>query len=123
MTYPQLRAFSRKMILRWRDHLGLRDWMIDLEFVDNMDLMAEVKPDFPNRRAKVRINAALSLWDNEAELEEAIVHELLHIHLGALGVGLGRYSHARKVTPLVMAEQVINALAHCLVALRRKSSP
>jgi len=119
----QLRAFVKKWLPWWRDRLGLRDWHIDVEVcgpADLEDAYADCTPQFPKRSARVRFlapSAREEVWE-KYDIEETIVHELLHITFGTAGVGLGDYESG-KMSPGVLVEQQINALAQAFVALKR----
>jgi hypothetical protein len=118
VTLDALKKAARRWVPYWRDRLGLRDWHIDIEYLENLEALAECCPLYSYRRARVALAANMRRWDGE-DVERTIVHELLHIHLGALGVGLGRGYDPQKMSKLVLCEQVINALAQCLVDRRR----
>lgn len=119
MTLKQLRKTARRWAPWWRDRLGLRDWLIDLEYVPNLEPLAKITPDYARRCACIRISSELTRWLHE-DVEHTIVHELLHVHLGACGVGLNTTSHdPGTLDAAVIAEQVINALADILVDLRK----
>jgi hypothetical protein len=119
----QLRAFTKKWVPWWRDRLGLRDWHIDVETCGSSDLedaYADCTPEFPKRTARIRFlapSARDEIWEKH-DIEETIVHEMLHIIFGTAGVGLGEYE-SQKMSPAVLVEQQINALAHALVTLKR----
>ena len=122
----QLRAFVKKWLPWWRDRLGLRDWHIDVEACGPSDLedaYADCTPQFPKRSARIRFlvpSAREEVWE-KYDVEETIVHELLHIVFGTVGVGLGEDYDSAKMSPMVLVEQQINALAHALVTLKRGS--
>jgi hypothetical protein len=119
----QLRAFTKKWVPWWRDRLGLRDWHIDVESCGRPELddsYADCTPYFPMRTARIRFlvpNAHEEIWE-KYDLEETIVHELLHITFGIAGVGLAEYE-TEKMSSMVLVEQQINALASILVKLKR----
>jgi hypothetical protein len=119
VTLAALKKTARRWAPYWRDRLGLRDWHIDIEYIDNLESLAECLPNFPHRHARIGLSTNMKRWDDANEVEQTIVHELLHIHLGSLGVGLGKGYDAQKMSKLVLCEQVINALAACLVDRRR----
>ncbi len=125
MTHTQLSKAVRRWVPYWRDRLGLRDWHIDVKYwTPEEDRLAAITPDFADRTAALGIMGARSprerdIWKaNGNDPELIIVHELLHIHFLSLGVKGGEYSRTR-MSKVVMAEQVINALAQCLVDRRR----
>lgn len=122
----QLRAFAKRWVPWWRDRLGNRDWHIDVSYVGPNDLDTDVIgqciPNFPDRSAKIRLlipHPKTNVWEKN-DLEEIIVHELLHINFGVAGVGIGEYTND-KMCPIVLVEQQINALASILVKLKRGS--
>jgi hypothetical protein len=127
LTQARLRKLTRRWVPYWRDRLGLRDWFIDVKYWtlhDAEDKLGEVHSDFADRRADMRLlNAetpdAREVWKrNGNDPELVIVHELLHVVFRALGVGGGTYIRSR-FNKTVLAEQVINTLAKCLVDRRR----
>lgn len=126
MTHAQLRKTARRWVPYWRDRLGLRDWHVDVVYEtlkESDGSLAHVVPSFPDRHATIKVlNAqtedARETWKGE-DAEVVLVHELLHIHLMSLGVSGGDYRKTNGVNKTVLAEQVINALAQCLVDRRR----
>lgn len=132
-TTAQLRRLCRRWAPEWRDRLGLRDWHIDLAYAQPHEFregatvpLASCTPDFPLRQATIKFlrpeaGAVLGhpTWD-DTDPEVVIVHELLHIWFGACGVSLGTdYSRDAGITPGVVAEQAINAIANALVKARK----
>jgi hypothetical protein len=125
MTLAQMKSQARRWVPWWRDRLGLRDWHIDVVYMDPIDAgeaVGHCRSDFAERKAVLSLAApttpgARERW-NDVDLESTIVHELLHIHFFSIGVGGGKYDPST-MSKTVMVEQVINTLADCLVALRR----
>ena len=119
VTLATLKKTARRWVPYWRDRLGLRDWHVDIEYVDGLEPLAECQPNYPHRRACIALTTEVRRWAIN-DVEQTIVHEMLHIHFGTLGVGLSSKSyHPQKMDKVVLAEQVINALAKCLVDRRR----
>lgn len=125
-TEKQLRVFAKRWVPWWRDRLGLRDWHVDIVLCGSSDLgdaFADCTPFFPHRTARIRLlvpSAREEIWE-KYDLEETLVHELLHITFGFAGVGLGEDYDGAKMSMMVLVEQQINALASILVKLKRGS--
>lgn len=103
----------------WQDALKLNDWELHFREADNGELEAE------NSVARCSLNAATrsatislrSLTKFDRELEEDLVHELIHI----VFVQLSMWVSCREPIDQVLTEQGINTVADLLVRLRRKT--
>jgi len=68
-------------LVRWQGILRLRDWHIDVHIVDQVwRKSGDIKVDDPNKMAVLMVNQT-PVCDN---LEEIVVHELLHLRLYGL---------------------------------------
>ncbi|MCA9957152.1 MAG: hypothetical protein KC434_20630, partial [Anaerolineales bacterium] len=75
-------------LAKWQDILRLRDWDIRLTLVDiEWRKTGDIKIDEDDKNAILMINAANPKKEN---LEEVIIHELLHIKLWGLDQMLER---------------------------------
>lgn len=112
MTAKQLQRLCRD----WQRRLRLQDWVIEvrLEKPDSPTDYGYSDVDYHDRLAIVTIMppAALpkSATANYRDLEQTLVHELLHIYFDALPGG-----------ELKDREQAINAIAQALVTAKRES--
>jgi hypothetical protein len=78
---PITRDEARTILERWQPILRLADWDIDLRLVTGpWRKSGDVKVDLDDRKAVLLLNAA----PRSENLEETIVHELVHLRLYAL---------------------------------------
>jgi hypothetical protein len=71
---------ARALLVRWQPILRLADWDIDLRVVTGAwRKSGDVKVDLDDRKAVLLLNA-----QRPQNLEETIVHELVHVRLYAL---------------------------------------
>jgi hypothetical protein len=78
---PITRDEARDVLARWQPILRLADWDIDLRLVTGTwRKSGDVKVDLDDRKAVLLLNAA----PRSENLEETIVHELVHLRLYAL---------------------------------------
>jgi hypothetical protein len=70
-----------ELVARWQAILRLRDWNIDVHIVNQVwRKSGDIKVDDPNKMAVLMVNQT-PVCDN---LEEIVVHELLHLRLYGL---------------------------------------
>lgn len=103
----------------WQKVLRLQDWTIRVAFRHVVDMEpgneAEVDTNFPLKRAAIAIvypDEYRSRVGWPQEVEESLVHELLHLHLEPWQVEKGSLEY-------VLQEQAVESLAHALVELAR----
>ena len=78
---PITRDEARAVLARWQPTLRLADWDIDLQLVAGAwRKSGDVKVDLDDRKAILLLNAE----PRSENLEETIVHELVHLRLYAL---------------------------------------
>lgn len=78
----------QEYIIKWQDILRLRDWDIRLTLVDvEWRKTGDIKIDEDDRKAIVMINA---VNPKQTNLEEVIIHELLHLKLWGMDQMLER---------------------------------
>ncbi len=66
-------------LTRWQDILRLRDWDIQLKIVDvEWRKTGDIKIDADNKKAVLMLNGVNPRQEN---LEEVVIHELLHLKL------------------------------------------
>lgn len=69
----------QQYINRWQDILRLRDWDIQLQIVDiEWRKTGDIKIDADNKKAVLMVNGVNPKQEN---LEEVVIHELLHLKL------------------------------------------
>jgi hypothetical protein len=74
-------AEARSLLARWQPVLRLADWDIEPRVVDGeWRKSGDIKVDLENRKAVLLLNAA----PRPQNLEETVVHELIHLRLYAL---------------------------------------
>lgn len=102
----------------WRDALGLQDWTLDASFqrfhaIDNAYGRTIMKPAL--KWAAIQLKPTLDAEDDDTnfDIEQTLVHELLHIKLWHHG-----HKDAEELDGC-LAEQTIDTLAWSLVNLRR----
>lgn len=67
---------------RWQDILRLRDWDIQLQIVDvEWRKTGDIKIDADNKKAVLMVNGVNPRQEN---LEEVVIHELIHLKLWGL---------------------------------------
>lgn len=120
MTQEELEGLARK----WQEILRLRDWEIYVALTRARDFEEEGQAGeadirLPHRIAKIYIldpvDHSPTYW-RPLDLEEVLVHELLHLHLEPL------WPKDRDTGCHVAEEQAVNALARALIALDRKNA-
>ena len=73
-------SLAIEALRRWQDILLLRDWDVQIEIVrEAWRKSGDVKIDAANRLAVVLLNQTI-----EANLEEVVLHELIHLKLQGL---------------------------------------
>ncbi|SRR6266852_2570024 len=108
----------------WQRRLGLRDWTVTVKLcrardMDDEDSNGEVQILLNHRRAFIALRDPLDVkpeYHPENDLEETLVHELLHLWTEPLSLP---DAGPRQVAE----EQALNALAKALVALAREADP
>lgn len=100
-----------KQIRYLADRMGLADWRFTV-VSDNAtaDSWAEVEVVYGRRLATVHLSPE---WDSlpPAEQKEVLVHELVHVHLGAFGHLVADLLESQKVEGLALAA-IEAALTH-----------
>lgn len=102
----------------WKGLLGLSDWRIQVTTARYIrGAAADITYYWTLRRAVLRISEALAREGRQGfdDLEQVVVHELIHLWLAPLFERIGKDEALVNV-----AEQGINALAEALVRLRRQ---
>lgn len=106
---------AHRFVCKWRRRLRLHDWTITVErsTVAEIDALADALIDVPNRAARIRVASdgrrrASSPYD----LEQVVVHELVHIPLEWMREALLR---AGDKTGETLLDQTVDALAWALV--------
>lgn len=101
----------------WQNRLGLRDWGIEIMFDRGYNLgeyTAKIHMKEDSRRARIRMLEA-SDYDPDSilpyDMEQVLVHELLHIHF---------YPLTRDVGDNIAEEQAIEAISRALINLERR---
>lgn len=105
-----------KLLTYWQKRLRLQDWFVTVKIVPQTDLLegkqATVGFNMEKRAATIKI---LDPRDyprdtfSPQDIEQALVHELLHLHLGS-------FDGALAATELTLEEQVINSIAAALTS-------
>jgi hypothetical protein len=118
----------RERCLYWQKRLRLQDWKVKVEYVRDHqlpDCLGQViRWNLDNRTAVIQLvePGTFSMKDypyGEFDLEDTLVHELLHLYTeGILGRGAGA-SIDRDSAQNHFAEQMTDAVAAALVALSR----
>jgi hypothetical protein len=106
----------------WQTHLGLTEWEFVLKvgrFSGLRDCQADVNWNLSKRQALIKILDAADYdangFDWPQDMEESLLHELLHCHLAVL--------HREDETDLaeIGHEWAVNSLARALVTLARQA--
>lgn len=114
----------------WQSVLRLRDWNVVVKFGRSFDMsspgaVGQCWQSTSQRRAIITLldpvdfRPAVDAVDDHAhDIEDTIVHELLHLHFGDLRVPKGEQE-----TPEQIAEErAIDAITGALVALDRRTA-
>jgi hypothetical protein len=118
LTQSQLTKKCRE----WQKVLRLQDWDVTTEICRQRDLKdddyaGQVRWILPIKQALISLVDPIDQPDNcikEYDMEDSLVHELLHLHFAPLGTEHG--------TPEKIAEeQAINAISKALVKLKREA--
>lgn len=119
MTQKQLLKLARE----WVQVLRLQDWRIDVRFVRGEEIngcFGETSINFPLKTAYVKICRPEDMKYKGylgSDIEETLVHELIHLHIEVLCRNAGQDSELR-----FLAEQAIEAMSLALVGLKRRAS-
>lgn len=105
--------------VEWKKILRLQDWIVDLKIARERDFVlkdanAEISLNEEHKLAFVKILDPVDFDIDQLspqDMEESLVHELLHIHFWPLRVGTGDNT---------AEEQAINMIAGALVGLYRR---
>lgn len=110
MTQKRLDA----LVAKWQKELRLQDWTITASIcrsydMPDSDLAGNISMNFDLRLARIKL---LSVQDQNCDwfirdLEEILIHELLHVHFWSFDPDLTKVQQSSE-------EQVLNALAACL---------
>lgn len=124
LTKRKLEEFRErcyKIIATWKPRLGLSDWQIELQVEKEPrgSTIAWTIYDWTMKKATVGVTAAILThkYDFEVDVEESLVHELLHLVLAPVAPDADE-------DDLVFStfEQILNTLARALVELSRGCS-
>lgn len=89
--FKQGKEEIKDILSRWQNILRLRDWDIKLELVNqNWRKTGDVKVDRDDKKAVLMLNVYNPTSQN---VEEIIIHELLHIKLWDMDQMLERFLH------------------------------
>src|SRR5262245_11743902 len=113
-------AFVNEKLTVWQRNLSLDDWKISIVMCRRSDLKARtlggVRWDKTKRSAVISVLAAseyqIPVNDMLDDMEQTIVHELIHVHLAALP----RSEASRRDE-----ERAVNHLARALLKLNRRT--
>ena len=118
-TEEELRA----KCIEWQKILRLQDWIVQVSIKRSRDMVdgnfnAQIHVTLPNRIATIYILDPID-YESRSELpqdmEQHLVHELLHIHLYPI---TGRFEEGLLQ---IAEEQAIEAISRGLIALRRSN--
>ncbi len=118
MTKPDLKA----LVAEWQFRLKLQDWDVRVRYCRRYDMPAaqgECRYTPEDKKAVVTILDPNDYEPNDfwpQDVEETVVHELLHLHLGTI------VTIDAKDDRSTVQEQVINAIAHALVETKRMAA-
>lgn len=116
---PEQVAEFRRLTEIWTDLLHLKDWRVRFSRKRPVANVADVEIFPTDRLARISIGRD---WGSEApdewELEDTVVHELLHIKLYDLAEAAEK---ASPDTAAALEHAIIIPLAQTLVRMRRKS--
>ena len=102
----------KKLLSFWKKLLRLQDWEIEVkEMIPDAEQEHVGEVAFVLERKYAQISL-LSPQATDEDIEDTLVHELIHIHLAPFWPE----EDAQKV---VLAEQAVDSLARAFVALRR----
>lgn len=113
----ELRRRAEELVEQWKRILGLTDWRITVSTARRIrGAAADITYYWTLRKAHIRVSEDLIRAEREGfdDLEQVVVHELIHIWLAPL------FERIQADEALLnVAEQGINAIADALVSLRR----
>jgi len=122
LTKPELEQHLVELCRKWQRILRLQDWDIKVQVsYDLGSYQAESCYKLPKRMAIIKVihpdayQERNFLWPQD--MEESLVHELLHLHLAAW------QADDERTMEWVAKEQAIEAIARALVELDRKEVP
>jgi len=74
---------AKSFVKKYQKILGLQDWTVEVTLSSALELengtVANIVPNYEHRLAKIKIIQD-KYFDKEHELEETVIHELLHIY-------------------------------------------
>jgi hypothetical protein len=110
----------QKLCNEWKKRLGLAHWRIDIrygrrdEFDDNVIANVTHQIEFENAVIKI-LDPSQYIGLFPQDIEQSIVHELLHILFAPIEPEGGYYGEQK-----VLAEQIADRIARVLVSLKRE---
>ncbi len=113
--YKTLERWKRE----WQSILRLDDWVITIKFVrkDDMpeeDVQGHVKWNYHAKTAWIRVlDPRDYTGDGVQDIEDTVVHELVHLHLAPWETGEGTAEYA-------LQEQAIELITGALLAVKRR---
>lgn len=110
------------MLRFWQERLRLQDWYIKIRFArssefDHGSSSGEVIYELRSKQAMIKILDPIDYPRNtswEQDVEETVVHELLHLHFGSLQI--------EEEFKSIMLEQAICCIADGLITTKREGS-
>src|SRR5690625_2812996 len=108
----------------WQSKLRLNDWKINAQITRDKDMsqrdrLGEVEYNIYKKEAFIRILDPVDYDDyGKQDMENTLVHELLHIHFSGICYHFGKNDDVYNV----LEEQAIESITSGLISLERKGS-
>lgn len=105
----------------WQEKLRLKDWIVKVKIVrqremSKIDGIGEIQFSIHNKTAMIYILDPVDYDDWEKQdMENTLVHELLHLHFSQISYHFGKDSEVYEV----FEEQAIESIAHGLIEAER----
>ena len=111
----------QEKLKQWQERLRLQDWIVKVKIVRQREMQAdrqgEVEFNVHNKVAMIKIIDPIDYddWDKQ-DMEDTLVHELLHLHLSGISLHFGKNNDVYEM----LEEQAIESIAHGLIKAERK---
>jgi len=116
-TYKQLAAVIGKFMVKWKSNLFLGMWKVDWNLRDNLiseiqdfQVIGRCVSDYTRFNAELNFSHLMMKEMTEAEIEETVIHELLHAVVNEMRED-GHEHEERVVSHLTLIAKQMNGKA------------
>lgn len=111
---PEERDYYTKRARKWLKSAQMDRWDIDLEFTNaGNGYSAEAGREVPYRKGSIKFRPKVMKKDRGRELDVLMVHEIIHIILGAMREyrrDIDAYDHAEEEAADLLAQWIVSVV-------------